>query len=192
MYLSKSKTIVVDGSPFSGAAAVAKKLAEKSSALLAADPISQLHGTKPFGLKFQLELLHARHRELRQNRGAVINYSLEKDELFAALSLGDAGYHRYTTIKDALDPLAPADLSVFLVCNETALHKRSRGKSRWKFSVLRDLAHSFAEFAFDYQENPCLVINTSRVENVESDETLEQIVEIIRRTKAGRHHVVLA
>ena len=53
---------------------------------------------------------------------------------------------------------------------------------------LGEVARGYADFFFQYTESPLLIVNTSEIDFAGSLETQDDLVAVIRRTRAGISH----
>jgi hypothetical protein len=57
--------------------------------------------------------------------------------------------------------------------------------------LVDEIAAAMNRYFFGYDESPLLVVNTSEIDQVEGTAHLDEIVAVIRKTKAGVTHVQL-
>jgi deoxyguanosine kinase len=202
--------VAIDGPPGSGASAVARALAAATGATLHPDPApsSPFKGDfadhpARFAFQTQTYTLLARYRqqlELAQPdlfapAGAVTDYLFEKDRLYARVVLGREELALYERIHGLLDGRLPRpDLIVYMTADSEVLRRRLRAlvpsaDRVIKLNVIDSLAAEMDHFAFSYDRGSLLVINTSELESVETPSHLEELIEVILRTRAGVHHV---
>src|SRR5207248_2739649 len=139
--LSTSRYIVVEGPIAVGKTSLARRLAERlDSALLLERPELNpflprfYHDMDRYALPTQLFFLFQRVQQLRElaqldlfNRVTVSDFLLEKDPLFASLTLTGEELHLYQRIYDALKPQAPRpDLVIYLQAQPATLYERVR------------------------------------------------------------------
>ncbi len=151
----------------------------------------------------QVYFLVARFKQqerLRQpdlfSRSIVSDYLFAKDRIFAYLNLTEAELQLYEKIYDLIRPnIMVPDLVVYLQARpDILMHRmRKRGRdfeSQVEVKYLEDLMRAYNHFFFHWEESPLLVIETSDINLVDSDDDFNDLVDVIRRTKSGTHHYV--
>jgi deoxyguanosine kinase len=150
-------------------------------------------------LQAQLSFLLGRYQqrdELRQEelfaRGVVTDYMFARDRIFAQLNLSPDELTLYEKIYALLDDAMPRpDLVVYLQARTDVLLERLRrtpeGRRLPRVYVAR-VNEAYAEFFFQYQDSPLLVVNTSEIDFVQRREDLDELVAVIQRHRQGVHH----
>jgi deoxyadenosine/deoxycytidine kinase len=190
---------------------LAEKLAGALGARLVRDPTPDnpfLDGfakdSKRFAFQAQLFFLLSRYRqqgELNQGDlfhegGVVADYLFARDRLWARLVLSAEELSLYEKVHDHLGPRVPRpDLVVYLTARPEVL--RARIKRRVKATdrvveagLVDEIAQAMSGFFFRYEDSPLLVVNTSEIDDVEVGIELDEIIAVIRRTRAGVHHYI--
>jgi len=206
MSLSKYRYIVVEGPIGVGKTSLARRLAERlDSALLLERPELNPFLTRfyqdmdRFALPTQLFFLFQRIQQLRElaqldlfKRVTVSDFLLEKDPLFARLTLSGDELHLYQQIYDSLKPQAPKpDLVIYLQAQPATLWERVRRRGA-EFErpitpeYLATLADSYARFFYHYAGGPVLIVNSERLNFVRQDEDLDLLVERVDAMRGGR------
>lgn len=206
MPLSKYRYIAVDGPIGAGKTSLARKLAER----LDGEPFLERPGENPFLPRFYEDM--ARHalptqlfflfqrvaqlRELAQLRLfsgiTVADFLLEKDRLFAQLTLAGDELSLYQRIYDALKPQAPRpDLVIYLHADLDTLYERMRRRAiDYEAPLGREylaaLADAYARFFYHYAGAPLLVVNSERLNFVDNPADLELLVEHIASMRSAR------
>ena len=88
--------------------------------------------------------------------------------------------------------MAP-DLVVYLQARTEVLLDRIGRRGRREEAPIepdyvRRVAEAYAEFFFNYNESPLLIVNVSEIDFVANREDRQAIVDVIRRTRAGITH----
>ena len=135
-------------------------------------------------------------RELAQPglfSGAVVaDFLLEKDPLFAQLTLTGDELALYQRIYDSLSPQAPRpDVIIYLHADLDTLHERVRKRALdYEAPITREylatLADAYSRFFYHYTGAPLLVVNSERLNFVDSNEDLELLVEHLAAMRGER------
>jgi deoxyguanosine kinase len=202
----KYRYIVVEGPIGVGKTTLARAISEASGAALMledpdANPFLQRFYENPdrYALPTQLFFLFQRIDQLAAlnqsdlfRRASVCDFMLEKDPLFARLNLKDEELKLYEQIYDHLKPQAPApDLVVYLQAAPETLIERvhKRGLDYEKSmadAYLVGLAESYTRFFYQYAGAPLLIVNSDRLNFVESQADLELLMERIAAMRGPR------
>lgn len=124
-------------------------------------------------------------------QATVSDYLFAKDRLFAQLTLDQHEFLLYEKIYDLLGPrVVKPDLVIHLNARLdvllTRIKKRGREfERRFDATYLEALSGAYNEFFFSYDETPLLVVNTSDIDFVQSQEDFEGLLLAIARMKKG-------
>ncbi len=124
----------------------------------------------------------------------VSDYLFAKDRLFAQLTLDPQELLLYERVYELMGPrVLKPDLVIYLQARLDVLLGRikKRGREferRFDQAYLSDLASAYNEFFFRYDETPLLVVNTSDIDFVQSEEDLEGLIKVIGRMHKGTQH----
>ena len=204
--MEKFRHLVVEGPIGAGKTSLARRLGARLSAdLLLEQPadnpfLSRFYEDMPrYALPAQLFFLFQRARMLESlaqpdmfARGVVADFLLDKDPLFARLTLSADELALYQKIYDALHPQAPApDLVIYLQAQPATLVERvkrraagfERGISE---EYLALLAESYARFFYHYSAAPLLIVNSENLNFVDRDRDFELLVSKMKEMKSRR------
>jgi deoxyguanosine kinase len=200
--------IVVEGPIGVGKTSLARRLAKSFGSELILEQAEEnpflerfYRNPRSAALQTQLFFLFQRTRQLEDirqhdlfDRVRVADYLLEKDRLFAKLTLDDEEYALYDQIYARLAIDAPMpDLIIYLQAPIDVLMERiSRRGIRYEQHIDRDylerLQEAYARFFHAYDSSPLLIVNAAQADFVGNDRDYEQLFEQIRRTRRGRHY----
>ena len=206
MPLSKYRYIVVEGPIGVGKTSLTRRLAER----LSAETLLERPDQNPFLARFyqdiprwalptQLFFLFQRLNQLRElaqldlfSRVTVSDFLLDKDPLFARLTLGNDELHLYQQIYDTLRPQAPRpDLVIYLQAPADVLAERVRRRAAEfeqgiTVEYLALLAESYSRFFYNYSTSPILIVNSERLNFVKGDQDLSLLLDRIAGMRGGR------
>lgn len=200
--------VVVEGPIGVGKTSLARRLAET----LHAHVLLEGADTNPFleryyedprraALPTQMYFLLQRARQiqdLRQNdlfrAACVADFLLDKDRLFAQLTLQSDELHLYEMMYASLALNAPApDLVIYLQAPVDVLvaRVRKRGHAYERHidaNYLKKISDAYTEFFYRYDQAPLLIVNAAEIDLVNRDEDYTQLLERIRSIRSGRHY----
>ena len=204
--------LVVEGPIGAGKTSLARRLAAR----MGADLVLELPEENPFLARFyqdmarfalptQLFFLFQRARLLEPlaqpdmfGRPVIGDFLLDKDPLFARITLSADEMALYQKIYDALRPRSPSpDLVVYLQAQPATLIERVRRRAKaYEKPVSEEylalLAESYARFFYHYNAAPVLIVNSDNLNFVERDADFELLVARLRAMKSRREFFNLA
>ena len=202
----KHRYIVVEGPIGCGKTTLVHRLAQRMGAtVLLEDPganpfLAQFYrDMRRYALPTQLFFLFQRVQQLEGikqpdmfGRPAIGDFLLDKDPLFARITLSADELALYQKIYDALRPRAPTpDLVVYLQAQPATLVERVRRRARGyerpvSEEYLALLAESYARFFYHYNAAPLLIVNSDNLNFVERDSDFELLVSRLRAMRSRR------
>lgn len=198
--------IVVEGPIGVGKTSLANKL----SLRFAAETVLEDPKSNPFLERFyaegaryalptQLFFLFQRVNQLRDlaqrdlfSQAVVCDFLLEKDPLFARLTLDNDELALYQRIFDSLRPQSPIpDLVIYLQAQADTLVERvqKRGISMENAITepyLRALADAYSRFFYHYDTAPLLIVNTEHLNPASNEDDFELLLEQLDKLKGRR------
>ena len=169
----------------------------------AENPFLERFYRNPRAVAFQTQLyfLFQRARQLQDLRQAdlfervrVADYMLEKDRLFARLTLDDEEFALYEQVYERLAIDAPLpDLVVYLQAPVDVLLERiaRRGidyEQQIERRYLERLTEGYARFFLEYDAAPVLIVNAAEIDPIGSEADYQNLLGEIVRPRKGRHY----
>jgi deoxyguanosine kinase len=147
----------------------------------------------------QLSFLASRFRQQKQlllrdlfYPFVVSDYAFDKDRIFARINLKGDELQLYETLYALMEPNVPApDLVVYLQSTPDRLLEniRKRGRpyeQRIERQYLEALCEAYDHYFFHYTKGPLLIVNTAKIDFVQHQEDLEELVrQILERRRYG-------
>jgi deoxyadenosine/deoxycytidine kinase len=199
--------IVIEGPIGVGKSSLARRLSQSLNAQLVLEQADQ----NPFLERFyksprsnafatQLFFLFQRARQMEDVRqedlfGAVrvADYLLEKDRLFARVTLDDAEYALYEKVYERVVTDAPKpDLVVYLQAPvDVLLDRIARRGIRYEQAIDRGyldrLTQAYARFFHSYDAAPLLIVNAASIDPVNNAADYQLLFNEISKARRGRH-----
>ncbi len=122
----------------------------------------------------------------------VADFLIEKDKLFAKLTLDDAEYGLYEQIHASLQLHPPTpDLVIYLQAPPEVLRQRilRRGldiEQNIEVDYLRALAECYTEFFYYYDQAPLLIVNAAEIDFANNDKHFEALLDQIFSMEGAR------
>lgn len=203
---NRFRHIVVEGPVGAGKTSLARRLAERMGAELVLENADEnpflprfYEDRKRYALPTQLFFLISRVEQARRltqgelfSPSTVADFTLDKDMLFARLTLDDAEFRLYQQLYEGLRPQSYApDLVIYLQANPATLMERVRKRGyayerQLSETYLSDLAKAYSEFFYHYEGTPLLTVNSENLNFVDKDADFDLLVERIQDMRGMR------
>ena len=198
--------IVIEGPIGVGKTSLATKLAERFNAELVLEepeenPFLQkfYRDGERYALPTQLFFLFQRVDQLRDiaqrdlfTQAIVCDFLLEKDPLFARLTLDDDELGLYQTLYENLRPQAPTpDLVIYLQAPADTLIERvqRRGipmEAGITAGYLRALADAYSRFFYNFESAPLMIVNTEHLNPIDDEQDFDTLLRQLADLKGRR------
>lgn len=200
--------IVVEGPIGVGKTSLARRLARSFGSELILEQADEnpflerfYRNPRSAALQTQLFFLFQRTRQLEDIRQhdlfdtvRVADYLLEKDRLFARLTLDEEEFALYEQIYTRLATDTPVpDLVIYLQAPVDVLLERIgrrgiRYEQHIERAYLEKLQDAYARFFHAYDASPLLIVNAAQADFVGNERDYDQLFAQIRRVRRGRHY----
>nr|WP_243760497.1 deoxynucleoside kinase [Aestuariicella hydrocarbonica] len=156
---------------------------------------------KAAALPTQLFFLFQRSQQIQDLRqqdmfqGAfVADFLMDKDQLFAQVTLDDDELNIYQQVYDQLAINAPEpDLVIYLQAPNHVLEERIRSRGNdaernIESGYLQTLNDAYMHFFHYYDRAPLLIVNAAELDLANNPNHYQQLVEYMLTVKSGRHY----
>ena len=208
MKLEKYLYIVVEGPIGVGKTSLALRIASRlGGALLLEKPaenpfLEKFYSDIPrYALPTQLFFLFQRANQLQGfaqmdmfTKVTVSDFLLDKDQLFARLTLSDVEYDLYQQIYHHVQPKAsPPDLVIYLQASPATLMERvKRRGSAFEQNISEEylcrLTDSYTRFFHEYEDAPVMMINSENLNFVDSQEDFDLLLQQVEQMRGPREY----
>jgi deoxyguanosine kinase len=202
----KYRYIVVEGPIGAGKTSLARVMGERSgSSVLLEEPDANpflpgfYQDRARYALPAQLYFLFQRAKQVRALNQSdlftsvtIADFMLEKDPLFARLTLSDDELTLYDQVYASLKPRAPTpDLVIYLQASPETLVERVRQRGVAYERGIPDeylvrLAEVYARFFYQYEAAPVLIVNSENLNFVDQPGDFDLLLERVNAMRGPR------
>jgi deoxyguanosine kinase len=200
----------IEGAIGAGKTSLAKVLAEKMDAKLILEETEEnpflpdfYKDKKRYAFQTQLFFLLSRHRQQQElfttdlfHKKVISDYLFDKDRIFASVNLDQKEFHLYEKLASLLEKDIPKpDLVIYLQTSSEVLMKRikERGRSYEKnidAEYIKALNEAYNHYFFHYAKTPLLVVNTDRIDLVNNEKDLSDLLALLATPLSGTKYYV--
>jgi len=200
--------IVVEGPIGVGKTSLARRLADTFGTELLlegaeANPFLERFYANPrqAALPTQLFFLFQRARQIQEMRQGdifqtvrIADFLIDKDHLFARLTLDDDELRLYEQVYNQLTLDAPRpDLVIYLqapaeVLMDRIMRRGVRYEQMITFEYLQRVVDAYARFFHFYNTAPLLIVNASEIDPINNDQDFSALLKRVREINSGRHY----
>ena len=202
----KHRYIVVEGPIGVGKTTLTRALARRFNArsvfeIVEENPFlaSFYQDRNKFAFQTQLFFLLSRFKQQQElfqqdlfSQITVSDYLFAKDRIFASITLDPNELALYERIYEHLGPrVMKPDLVIYLQASVHTLIQRVKRRGHAMESgideeYLRRLSDAYTRYFYEYNESPLLIVNSERLNFVDSPEHLDLLVERMDAMRGGR------
>jgi deoxyadenosine/deoxycytidine kinase len=154
-----------------------------------------------YALPTQLFFLFQRNNQVQSlaqmdmfTQGVVSDFLLDKDQLFAKLTLSDAEQNLYQSIYSHLQPKALLpDLVIYLQASTSTLIDRVKQRgSTFEKNISEDylwrLSEAYTRFFYQYEGAPVMIVNSENLNFVENQPDFDLLLQRLEQMRGPREY----
>ncbi len=159
------------------------------------DPASAALPTQLHFLFQRLKLTEVLRQTDMFKPAQISDFLMQKDQLFAEVTLDDSEFELYNQVYQRLMPEAPVpDLVIYLQAPVDILLQRIHARKiafeqKIEDSYLKKISDAYVQFFYHYNESPTLIVNTTDINLVDSDSDYDYLLNYIRELAPGKHYL---
>jgi len=200
--------VAIEGPIGVGKTTLAKKLSDSFRADLILEKAEEnpflekfYNDPKSVALPTQLYFLFQRMKQIEELRQSdmfspcrIADYLMDKDRLFARVTLDDDELHLYEQVYKNLTIDAPIpDLVVYLQAPVEILRERIHSRNRESEKpisneYLQQISDAYTHYFHYYDKSPLLIVNASGLDIVSNEHDYQQLQERIINTASGKNY----
>ena len=125
----------------------------------------------------------------------ISDFLMQKDQLFAEVTLSDSEFDLYSQVYNRLMLEAPVpDLVIYLQAPVEVLLKRIYARKiaferKIEDVYLKKVSEAYIKFFYHYNESPTLIVNTTDFNLADNDDDYEYLLNYIRDLSPGKHYL---
>ena len=206
MSIDKYKYVVVEGPIGAGKTTLTRRLADSFNAQTLLERPQEnpflerfYRDSVRYALATQMFFLFQRMNQLRDlaqtdlfDTRVISDFLLDKDPIFARLTLSDDELNLYQQLYDHLRPQAPEpDLVIYLQAQPETLIERVRKRGLPMEAGISEmylyrLCESYSRFFYHYDAAPLLIVNTENLNPIERDDDFTLLLKRIDNMRGKR------
>ncbi|MBI5417077.1 deoxynucleoside kinase [Candidatus Poribacteria bacterium] len=156
-----------------------------------------------YAFQTQIFFLISRYKQLEQlmqpglfEDMVITDYILDKDKIFATITLDDDEMAMYNHIYPLFQRRIPTpDLVIYLQASTDVLWERIKKRGRHfekniSKEYLKEINQAYDNYFFNYNKTPLLVINTNEIDYVHHQTDLDDLTKQIKEMKKGTKYYI--
>ena len=159
------------------------------------DPVNAALPTQLHFLFQRLKIIEVLKQADMFKPAQISDFLMQKDQLFAEITLNDSEYELYSQVYSRLMLEAPVpDLVIYLQAPVDKLLKRIHTRKvafekKIEDKYLEKISDAYIQFFYHYNESPTLIVNTADINLVDSDNDYNYLLDYIRTLSPGKHYL---
>jgi deoxyguanosine kinase len=202
--------IAIEGAIGAGKTSLAKMLAEKMDAKLILEETEEnpflpdfYKDKRRYAFQIQLFFLLSRHKQQQElfamdlfHKKVISDYYFDKDRIFASVNLDEREFYLYEKLLSILEKDVPKpDLVIYLQTSSEVLLRRIKERARSfekgvDLEYVKVLNEAYNYYFFHYNKTPLLVVNTDRIDFVNNESDLADLLVLLETPLSGTKYYV--